>query len=127
MNLGETADRDYPRSMKRTLPLAAAALLTACQTASEPSVMEPDPPAFVEAACGGCHAVEPPFLSPNPEAPSFESIANREGLSQETLGDWLANAHNYPEVMDFDLTREQVDRIAAYMVTLKRDDYRPEM
>jgi mono/diheme cytochrome c family protein len=106
---------------------AAAAPLAACQTASQPeTTMAPDPPAFVEAACGGCHAVEPPFLSPDPQAPSFEAIANRKGLSRETLGDWLANAHNYPEVMDFDLTRPQVDQIAAYMVTLRRDDYRPQ-
>ena len=113
--------------MKRILLIAAAAPLAACQTASEPDMaMEPDPPAFVEAACGGCHAVEPPFLSPNPESPSFEAIANREGLSEETLGDWLMDAHNYPEVMDFDLTRAQVDQIADYMITLRRDDYRPQ-
>lgn len=114
--------------MKRIALLAAAAApLAACQTTSEPAaVMDPDPPAFVEAACGGCHAVEPPFLSPNPQAPSFEAIANRPGLSEDTLGDWLANAHNYPEVMDFDLTRPQVDQIASYMVTLRRDDYRPQ-
>ncbi|KPP85833.1 hypothetical protein SAMN04515621_2230 [Erythrobacter sp. HL-111] len=132
MTLGEDRARDYPRAMKRLVLLAAAAFLAACQTPSasapepEPAT-EPDPPAFVEAACGGCHAVEPPFLSPNPQAATFEAIANREGLSQASLGDWLADAHNYPEVMDFDLTRPQVDQIAAYMVTLRRDDYRPEM
>ena len=126
MTLGERDPRDYPRAMRTIALLAAAAPLAACQTASEPAMMEPDPPAFVEAACGGCHAVEPPFLSPNPQSPSFEAIANREGLSEDTLGDWLMNAHNYPEVMDFDLTRPQVDQIAAYMVTLRRDDYRPQ-
>jgi len=98
--------------------------LAACQTTE--TALQPDPPAFVEAACGGCHAVEPPFLSPNPEAPSFEAIANREGLSQETLADWLADAHNYPETMDFDLERAQVEQIADYMITLRREDYVPE-
>ena len=86
---------------------------------------EPEPPAFVEAACGGCHAVEPPFLSPNPDAPSFESIANRSGLTEATLGTWLRQAHNYPEQMDFDLDEAQADAIAGYMARLKRDDYRP--
>ncbi|QIQ87427.1 c-type cytochrome [Erythrobacter sp.] len=115
--------------MKRIALLAAAAPLAACQTpdktTAEPAAGEPDPPAFVEAACGGCHAVEPPFLSPNPQSPTFEAIANRQGLSEDTLGDWLADAHNYPEMMDFDLTRAQVDQIAAYMVTLRREDYVP--
>ncbi|KEO96530.1 hypothetical protein EH32_09890 [Erythrobacter litoralis] len=112
----------------RTIALLAAAVpLAACQTASgSDAVMEPDPPAFVEAACGGCHAIEPPFLSPNPQSPSFEAIANRPGLSEDTLGDWLMDAHNYPEVMDFDLSRAQVDQIAAYMITLRREDYRPQ-
>jgi mono/diheme cytochrome c family protein len=117
-------------------PLALLAL-AACQT---PATDNPPPmvgkatspspdtraPAFVEAACGGCHAVEPPFLSPNPASPSFAAIANRRGLSEKSLADWLANAHNYPEDMDFTLTRTQIDQIAAYMVTLRKAGYVPD-
>jgi mono/diheme cytochrome c family protein len=115
--------------------LGSAATLAACQTAdsSPPNIQPATPaqaaqraPAFVEAACGGCHAVEPPFLSPNPESPSFAAIANREGLTEDTLGAWLLDAHNYPEQMDFTLTREQAEQIADYMVTLRRADYRPD-
>lgn len=83
-------------------------------------------PAFVEAACGGCHAVEPPFLSSNPAAPSFASIANRPGLSETSLAAWLAEAHNYPEDMDFTLTKPQIDQIASYMATLRKAGYVPE-
>ncbi len=83
-------------------------------------------PAFIEAACGGCHAVEPPFLSPNPASPSFAAIANRPGLSEKSLGDWLEGAHNYPEQMDFTLTRPQIDQIAGYMVTLRHAGYVPD-
>lgn len=121
------------------LVLLAAPLLAlaACQTsgpANPPPMLgkstSPSPdtraPAFIEAACGGCHAVEPPFLSPNPRSPSFASIANRRGLSEKSLGDWLAEAHNYPEDMDFTLTRPQIDQIAAYMVTLRQAGYVPE-
>jgi mono/diheme cytochrome c family protein len=117
-----------------TVPLLA---LTACQTAAPadgpPMVgkaTSPSPdtraPAFVEAACGGCHAVEPPFLSPNPASPSFAAIANRPGLSETSLADWLEDAHNYPEQMDFTLTRPQIDQIAAYMVTLRKAGYVPD-
>jgi mono/diheme cytochrome c family protein len=123
----------------RALALLAAPFmaLAACQTpgSENPPPMvgkstSPSPdtraPAFVEAACGGCHAVEPPFLSPNPASPSFASIANRRGLSEKSLADWLAEAHNYPEDMDFTLTRPQINQIAAYMVTLRQAGYVPD-
>ena len=117
-------------------PLIALAL-AACQTAApadgppmvgkstSPSY-DTRAPAFVAAACGGCHAVEPPFLSSNPRSPSFAAIANRNGLSEKSLADWLEDAHNYPEMMDFTLTRPQIDQIAAYMVTLRKAGYVPD-
>ena len=112
-----------------TFALFAAASVAACQTTGQDTAPAPAAdtraPAFVEAACGGCHAVEPPFLSVNPKAPDFEAIANRNNLTEASLAEWLSNAHNYPEDMDFDLTEEQVDQIAVYMVTLRRDDYEP--
>ncbi|MBT8389785.1 MAG: cytochrome c [Altererythrobacter sp.] len=80
--------------------------------------------AFVQAACGGCHSVEPPDLSPNPMSPPFADIANREGLTKATLISWLTDAHNYPEMMDFDLDPDQVDDIASYILTLRSDEYR---
>jgi mono/diheme cytochrome c family protein len=119
--------------------IAAAALaLVACATApgtdkpppmlGQPTAPSPDTraPAFVEAACGGCHAVEPPFLSPNPASPSFASIANRRGLSEQSLANWLAEAHNYPEEMDFTLTPAQIKQIARYVVSLRKAGYVPE-
>ncbi|MEM6474571.1 MAG: hypothetical protein AAF687_00235 [Pseudomonadota bacterium] len=116
--------------LRLAVPITSAALLATCQTtgtALQTAQAPADPPAFVEAACGGCHAVAPPFLSPNPQAPGFEAIANRPGVPDETLGQWLADAHNYPEVMDFDLDADQVDQIAVYMLTLRRDDYEPAL
>lgn len=121
-----------------TFVAAATLALAACATA--PGTDNPPPmvgkatspsvdtraPAFVEAACGGCHAVEPPFLSPNPASPSFAAIANRRGLSEKSLADWLAEAHNYPEDMDFTLTRPQIDQIAHYMVSLRDAGYVPD-
>lgn len=117
---------------------AAALFLAACVAASgadkpppmqgKPTAPSPDTraPAFVEAACGGCHAVEPPFLSPNPASPSFAAIANRHGLSERSLADWLAEAHNYPEDMDFTLTPAQIKQIVDYIVSLRKEGYVPE-
>lgn len=115
-------------------PLAA---LAACQTAESEnpppmigkatsSSRDTRAPGFVEGACGGCHAVEPPFLSPNPRSPSFAAIANRPGLSEKSFAAWLSEAHNYPEEMDFTLTSAQIDQIAAYMATLRNAGYVPD-
>ena len=105
--------------------VVAGSALSLCACVTMPPPPAPEPPAFVEAACAGCHSVEPPFLSPDPRVPSFESIANRPGVTRATIQAWLRNAHNYPEQMDFDLTREKVDEVSDYMITLMRRDYLP--
>ncbi|MFD1104640.1 c-type cytochrome [Sphingobium olei] len=80
--------------------------------------------AFARAHCAACHAVEPGF-SPKPEAPTFEAIANARGLTIDTLRPWLRDSHNFPEVMNFAIAPEQVDDLAAHILTLKSPDYRP--
>ena len=113
---------------------SASIALAACQSAypesetamasAAPSDMAHDNPlAFAQGACGGCHAVEKPWLSPNPAAPTFAEIANREGVTEETLQTYLTDAHNYPLVMDFDLDPEQAAELAHYILSLKDEDY----
>ena len=80
---------------------------------------------FAQAACGDCHAVERLHLSPNPKAPAFVQIANRTGLTDETLSYWLRSAHNYPEAMDFELDDARVEELTAYILTLREDGYKP--
>ena len=79
--------------------------------------------AFVQANCASCHAIEGGSLSSNPQAPRFVDIANRDWLTRESLAAWLADAHNYPEMMNVDLAPEQVDAVAGYMLTLRSEDY----
>lgn len=99
-----------------------AAASAACQSVPQ----QPYPGlAFAQASCGGCHAVEGQRASPNPSAPPFAAIVNQQGLSDETLGTWLRDAHNYPEEMDFSLQGPEVDALVAYMLTLRHPDYRP--
>jgi mono/diheme cytochrome c family protein len=109
-------------------PFGLAALLAACQPAAPPETATPaarDPGlAFAQGSCGGCHAVERRQLSPNPEAPPFPAIVNQPGLTRDTLGAWLRDAHNYPEEMEFYLEGPEVEALVGYMLTL-RGDYRP--
>ena len=82
-------------------------------------------PAFVQSSCGSCHAVERYGSSPHPNAPAFADIANREGLTADTLSAWLRDAHNYPEEMNFYLDPSNVERLTAYLLTLRDPSYRP--
>ncbi|MCB2087644.1 MAG: cytochrome c [Sphingomonadaceae bacterium] len=112
---------------------AAFALgLAACQPVEErPVTAAPAPdPALVkqgadlaDALCSGCHAVKPGEISPNPNSPSFEMVANARGLTQDTLGSFLRNSHNFPERMNFEVAEEDGEALAAYMITLRREDY----
>ena len=104
--------------------------LAACQ-APQPPVSTPPAVDLVEAkglaqgACGSCHSVEPYGRSPNPASPEFAAIANRPGVSRETLLTWLRDAHNYPAEMDFWLEGGEADQLTAYILSLRRAGYEP--
>ena len=115
--------------MKFIPALASVIALAACQPL--PGEREAVPPApaaglgFAQASCGGCHAVERYGDSPNPDSPPFAAIANREGLTSETLAAWLRDAHNYPQEMEFYLEGAEADALVAYILTLRDPNYRP--
>lgn len=107
----------------------SALAVSACQTVAPERVetassSQSAPPNLVQGVCGDCHGVEPPFLSPNPAAPSFDDIANRQGMSEKSLTSWLIEAHNYPELMDFELSQNEAGEVARYLISLQREDYK---
>ncbi|MEL1249505.1 c-type cytochrome [Aurantiacibacter gilvus] len=113
--------------MIRSLSLAPALLLVAaCQTTPpEQTAVHPDAHALAQAACAGCHSVEPVGLSPNPDAPEWPVIANTPGLTRQSLTVWLTDAHAYPEEMDFYLEEDEVDMLVGYILSLRSEDYHP--
>jgi mono/diheme cytochrome c family protein len=117
--------------LKHSLLLVATPLfLGGCQLhqAAGPSDLTPQARghALAQASCAACHGVERrSILSPNPQAPSFPTIVNRQGLTVETLASWLRDAHNYPAEMEVQLDPASVDDLVAYMLTLRDPDYRP--
>ena len=80
---------------------------------------------LAQGKCGGCHSVEAYGLSPNPASPAFAEIANRPGLSGVTLGNWLRDAHNYPNEMQFSLEGDEIALLAAHITSLRRAGYQP--
>lgn len=132
------AESCYAARMKSSIVLALAAFcLTACLpvTQAEPAPAAPARAALAgpaqagyalsEALCSGCHAIKPGEISPNPMSPTFEMIANAKGLTRETLSGYLRNSHNFPENMNFEVAEEDGDVLAAYIITLRSDDYTP--
>ena len=118
--------------MPRLSLVALAAAAAATAAFSQPKLVEERRlaeaergQAIAETRCAACHAVTANGTSPNPETPGFEDIANRKGLSSATLRQYLRNAHNYPDAMQFKLDRGQVRDLSAYIVTLKRSGYKP--
>ena len=116
------------RSTRYLPPLGLALLLAACEAVPSgdpaPAATASPDQAFAQARCGSCHAVGLYGSSNNPNAPPFGAIANQEGVTAETLNEWLRGAHNYPQEMDFYLTPAEVDRLVAYLLSLRTPDYR---
>ncbi|WP_067732791.1 c-type cytochrome [Novosphingobium naphthalenivorans] len=82
--------------------------------------------AFAEQHCAQCHGVTANTLSANPESPPFEDIANRNGLTEETLDQFLIDSHNFPAAMDFTVTAPQAHDLAAWMLTMRKPGYQPQ-
>lgn len=80
---------------------------------------------FARNRCSDCHGVEPWQLSPVPSAPTFEAIANTPDLTKGTLTQWLNESHNFPREMYFEVPAEHIDDLVAYVLTLRRADYKP--
>jgi len=81
--------------------------------------------AFADAHCAQCHAIRANGSSPNPEAPPWDDIANRPGVTADTFATFLSDAHNYPAAMDFTVERGAIRDLAAYLLTLRKPGYRP--
>lgn len=106
------------------LALSSCAISLAAATAAPTSAATANVEqghAFAQAHCSGCHAVAALTLSPNPEAPPFEAIVNKPGLTEATLKTFLRDSHNFPDIMAFDIDPGQIDALSAYMLTLRKE------
>ncbi|HEV2550650.1 MAG TPA: c-type cytochrome [Stellaceae bacterium] len=77
--------------------------------------------------CTACHFVSrdqdmPPIL--RPPAPSFPSIANRRGATEESVRQFLATTHSTVRSLNSmpnpALTDDQIRQAAAFLVSLKK-------
>lgn len=116
-------------SLKQLPMLCCALSLVACQQPPLARVAAPTTFSlghnYAQASCAACHAIGAGSISPNPKAPPFKTVVNKEGLTASTLSSWLRDAHNYPSEMDFQLDPDKLDALVEYMLTLRDPTYRP--
>jgi len=75
--------------------------------------------AFAAKVCADCHDVEPggEAFSPNPDAPSFQEVADTPGMSPRALAVWLQSSH--PTMPDLILSTDEIDNVIAYITSLR--------
>lgn len=66
--------------------------------------------------CASCHAVMPGEAADKP-APSFESVVNERGRSDDWIGTWLSTPHAM--MPDLALTRDEIAALVAYFDSLR--------
>ncbi len=73
---------------------------------------------YAQRVCSECHAVQKgEGYSPNPDAPTFESIAETHGMSERAVDVWLQTSHpNMPNII---VEPQDRDNVAAYIMSLK--------
>ena len=95
--------------------LCLAAPLTPAMAASG----NPDAGAAIaQAWCANCHLVSPDQAIARTEAPSFQTLADQPDRTIEGLEAFLFDPH--PPMPDLDLSRQQIDDVIAYILSLSK-------
>lgn len=111
--------------MRTSIWMGAALLLTACTadtdgTTGADGMSHADQVAagrdFSQRWCTGCHVVGPDTAG-GTVGPSFMEIAAKPGETGQTLSRWMVDPH--PPMPDLDVTPEDADAVAAYILSLK--------
>jgi mono/diheme cytochrome c family protein len=94
-------------------PLAAAPPVAAAQLGSVETGRQ-----YVQDVCSSCHAIKPGAeVSPVPEAPTFEQVANTPGMNERALMVFFRTPHaSMPNLV---ITGDDADNVVAYIMSLK--------
>ena len=76
--------------------------------------------AFAEAQCSGCHSVERGQSSLNPQAPTFEAVANELDFTPGTLREFFLDGHDTPAQMSLQLEEDEAEAVTDYIMSLRK-------
>jgi len=75
--------------------------------------------AYAKQVCAKCHAVEQgDMFSPEILAPTFETVAKSEGMSERALYVWL-QAGNHESMPNLMIPQGDLDDVVAYIMSLR--------
>lgn len=75
---------------------------------------------IAQETCSACHAVSGGnFTSPNIDAPPFQDIADKRGMTEMALSVWFRSPH--PTMPNFILNEYEASHLVAYILGLKKD------
>ena len=75
---------------------------------------------FAEAQCSGCHAVALGQSSPNPQAPTFDAVANELDFTPVTLREFFLDGHETPAQMSLQLEEDDAEAVTTYIMSLRK-------
>jgi mono/diheme cytochrome c family protein len=74
--------------------------------------------AYATSVCAECHEVEAgESFSPNPDAPSFQEVADTPGMTAQALTVWLQTSH--PTMPNIIVKPDDMDNVIAYITSLR--------
>jgi mono/diheme cytochrome c family protein len=106
--------------MKNVMVIAAASLLASGYAANAQDADIEAGAAYAQEVCAACHAVLPnEELSPLPQAPTFQSVADTPGMTELALTVWLQSSH--PTMPNIILKQDDLRNVVAYIRSLEKD------
>jgi mono/diheme cytochrome c family protein len=104
--------------MKGVTLLAAAMLLALGSEALAQDADIEAGAAYAGEVCAACHAVlANEQISPLPQAPTFQSVADTPGMTELALSVWLQSSH--PTMPNIILKQDDLRNVVAYIRSLE--------
>jgi mono/diheme cytochrome c family protein len=106
--------------MKNRLALAAALVFVFGAQALAQDADSEAGAAYARKVCASCHAVlANEQISPLPQAPTFQSVADTPGMTEMALIVWLQSSH--PTMPNIVLAPDDMRNVVAYIRSLERE------
>lgn len=72
---------------------------------------------YAQKVCSDCHAVERDTAALFSQVPSFQEVADTEGMTPRALVVWLTTSH--PNMPDIIIAPDDMDNVVAYIMSLR--------
>ncbi len=72
---------------------------------------------YAQKVCAECHAVDNDTVMLFSQVPSFQEVADTEGMTPRALVVWLSTSH--PNMPDLIIPPDDMDNVVAYIMSLR--------